>query len=53
MTYTRITILAYFLPETLKWSEVRRNISMYISLFINLLNSLYEKFKNKVSLRQM
>ena len=46
MTYIRITILAYFLTDTPNW-EVLRGKEKY------LLNSLYEKLKNKLSLKQM
>ena len=42
----RITILAYFLTETLNW-QVLWDKEKY------LLNSLYVKSKNKVSLKQM
>ena len=42
MTYTRITI-AYVLTDTLNWKDKEKY----------LLNSLYEKLKNKVSLKQM
>ena len=46
MTYTCITIIAYFLIDTLNW-KVRWDKEKY------LLNSLYEKLKNKASLKQM
>ena len=46
MKYMRITILAYFLPDTLNWL-VLWGKEKY------LLNSLYDKLKNKVSLKQM
>ena len=46
MTYIRITILVYFLSDTLNglvlWGKEKY-----------LLDSLYEKLKNKVSLKQM
>ena len=46
MTYIRITILDYFLTATLNW-QVLLGKEKY------LLNSLHEKFKNKVSLKKM
>ena len=46
MTDIRITILAYFPTDTPNW-EVLWSKEKY------LLNSLYEKLKNKVSLKQM
>ena len=46
ITYRGITFLAYFLTDTLNWQVVRGK-GKY------LLNSLYEKLKNKVSLKQI
>ena len=46
MMYMHITILAYFLCDTLNW-QVLWSKDKY------LLNSLYKKLKNKVSLKQM
>ena len=46
MWYILITILVYFLTDTLNW-EVLWGKEKY------LLNSLYEKLINKVSLKQM
>ena len=46
MTYIHITILAYFLSDTLKW-KVLRGKEKY------LLNSWYEKLKNRLLLKQM
>ena len=46
MTYIRITIIAYFLTDTQNW-QVLWDKEKY------LLNSLYEKLKNMVSLKQM
>ena len=46
MTYLRITILAYFLTDTL-------NLHMLRGKEKYLLNSVYEKFKHKFSLKQM
>ena len=46
MTYIRRTILAYFLTDTLN-CHVLRVREKY------LLDSLYEKLKNTVSLKQM
>ena len=46
MTYVRKTIIAYFLTDTLNW-QVLWGKKKY------LLNSLYEKLKNKVSLKQI
>ena len=46
MTYICITILAYFLTDTLN-GQVLWGKEKY------LLDSLYEKLKNKVSLKQM
>ena len=46
MTYTRITVIAYFLSDTQNW-KVLWGKEKY------LLDSLYEKLKNKVSLKQM
>ena len=46
MTYVRETIIAYFLTDTLNW-QVLWGKKKY------LLNSLYEKLKNKVSLKQI
>ena len=46
MTYICLPILAYFLHSTLNW-QVVWGTEKY------LLNSLYEKLKNKVSLKQM
>ena len=46
MTYTRITIIAYVLTDTLNWQAFGGKEKY-------LLNSLYEKLKNKVSLKQM
>ena len=46
MTYTHITIVAYFLRNTLNcqvlWGKEKYSLS-----------GLYEKFRNKVSLKQM
>ena len=46
MTYIRVTILAYFLTDTLNW-QVLQSKEKY------LLNGLYEELKNKVSLKQI
>ena len=46
MLYICITIFAYFLTDTLNW-QVLTDRENY------LLNNLYEKLKNKVSLKQM
>ena len=46
MTYIRVTILAYFLTDTLIW-HVLEDKEKY------LLDSLYEELKNKVPLKQM
>ena len=46
MKYMHIPILAYFLTDILNW-QVLWCKEKY------LLNSLYEKLKNKVSLKQM
>ena len=48
MTYIRTTVLAYFLTDSLNWPVVRK-----IGKEKYLLNSLYEKWKSKVSLKQM
>ena len=45
MTYICITIIASFLTDTLNW-QMLRGKDKY------LLNNLYEKLKNKVSLTQ-
>ena len=45
MTYIRVTILAYFLTDTLNW-QVLQSKEKY------LLNGLYEELK-KVSLKQI
>ena len=44
MTYINITILAYFLTDILNWQVLWGKEK-------HLLNSLYEKLKNKVSLK--
>ena len=44
--YICITILAYFVTETLNWQVL-------LDKGKHLLNSLYEKLKNRVSLKQM
>ena len=46
MKYIRITILVYFLTDTLSWQELwgKEKYSK---------NGFYEKLKNKVSLKQM
>ena len=46
MMYIRITILAYFLTDTLNWLGLWGKEKY-------LLYSLYEKLKNKVFLKQM
>ena len=46
MTYIRTTILAYFLTDAQNW-QVLWVKEKY------LLNSLYEKLKNKFSLKQL
>ena len=46
MTYIRITLLAYFLTDTLNW-HVLCDKEKYLS------NSLYGKLNNMVSLKQM
>ena len=46
MKYMRTPMLTYFLTDTLNW-QVLWGKEKY------LLNSLYEKLKNKVSLKQM
>ena len=46
MKYVRITIIAYILTDTLNW-QVLWGEKKYLS------NSLYEKLKNKVSLKQI
>ena len=46
MKYTCIIVLAYFLTDILSW-QVLRGKEKY------LLNSLYEKLKTRVSLKQM
>ena len=46
MTHICITILVYFLTETVNW-QVLWGKEKY------LLNSLYEKLRNKISLKQM
>ena len=46
MTYIRVTILAYFLTDTLNW-QVLEGKEKY------LLDSLYEELKIKVPLKQM
>ena len=46
MTYIRVTILAYFLTDTLNW-QVLQSKEKY------LLNGLHEELKNKVSLKQI
>ena len=46
MMYTYITIIVCFLGDTQNW-KVLRGKEKY------LLNSLYKKLKNKVSLKQM
>ena len=46
MTYIRVTILAYFLTDTLNWQVLQRKEKY-------LLNGLYEELKNKVSLKQI
>ena len=46
MMYIRITILAYFLLDTLNWPELWGKEKY-------LLNSLYETLKDKVSLVEM
>ena len=46
MMYIRITILAYFLLDTLNWQELWGKEKY-------LLNSLYETLKDKVSLVEM
>ena len=45
MTYMCITTLAYFLMDTLNWQVVWGKEKY-------LLNSMYEKLKNKVSLKK-
>ena len=46
MKYMRMPTLAYFLTDTLNWQVLWCKEKC-------LLNSLYEKLKNKVSLKQM
>ena len=46
MTYIRITILAYVFTDPLNWHVLWGKEK-------HLLNSLYEKSKNKVSLKQI
>ena len=46
MTYIRITIVAYFLTDTSHWLVIWDKEKY-------LLNSFYEKLKNKVFLKQM
>ena len=46
MTYTHITVLAYVFTDTQNWHVLWGKDK-------HLLNSLYEKLKNKVSLRQI
>ena len=46
MAYIRLPILGYFLNDTLNWQMVWGKENY-------LLNSLHEKLKNKVSLKQM
>ena len=46
MTHICITILTYFLTDTLNW-QVLLSKEKY------LLNSLYEKLENKISLKQI
>ena len=45
MAYIRITILAYFLTDTLNW-QVLWGMNKY------LLHSLYEKWKNQVNSKE-
>ena len=46
MAYIRLPILGYFLNDTLNWQMVWGKENY-------LLNSLHEKLKNKVSLKQI
>ena len=46
MTYIHITVLAYFLTDSVNWDALC-NKEKY------LLNSLYGRLKNMVSLKQM
>ena len=46
MTNIRVTILAYFLPDTLNWQVLGGKEKC-------LLDSLSEKMKNKISLKEI